>query len=52
MRRNLTRFALFGFVLIAFNLACSNKTEEKPVVEEAATVALKPAKIVYYAIPG
>jgi len=52
MPRNFKLFALFGFILLAFNLACSNKTEEKPVVEEAATVALKPAKIVYYALPG
>ncbi len=52
MTRNFKLFALFGFVLLTFNLACSNKTEEKPVVEEVATVALKSAKIVYYAIPG
>jgi len=52
MTRNIKFLALFGFVLIAFNLACSSKTEEKPAVEEAATVALKPAKIVYYSIPG
>ncbi len=52
MTRNFKLFLLFGFVLIAFNLACSNKTEEKPVVGEVATVALKPAKIVYYALPG
>ena len=52
MTRNIKFFALFGFALIAFNLACSNKTEEKPMVEEAATAALKPAKIVYYALPG
>ncbi len=52
MTRNFKLFALFGFVLLTFNLACSNKTEEKPIVEDAATVALKPAKIVYYAIPG
>ncbi len=52
MTRNIKFLALFGFVLIAFNLACSSKTEEKPAVEETATVALKPAKIVYYSIPG
>jgi hypothetical protein len=52
MIRNFKLFALFGFALITFNMACSSKTEEKSVVEEAATVALKPAKIVYYAIPG
>ncbi len=52
MTRNFKFFALFGFVLLTFNMACSNKTEEKPVVEEVATVALKSAKIVYYAIPG
>ncbi len=52
MTRNFKLFALFGFALITFHLACSSKTEEKPAVEETATVALKPAKIVYYALPG
>ena len=52
MTRNFKLFLLFGFVLLTFNLACSKKTEEKPAVEETATVALKPARIVYYSMPG
>ena len=52
MTRSIKLLALFGFVLSTFNLACSNKAEEQPVVEEVATVALKSAKIVYYSIPG
>ncbi len=52
MTRNFKLFALFGFVLLTFTLACSNQTEEKPAVEEVVTADLKSAKIVYYALPG
>ena len=52
MSRIIKFLALFGFVLLAFNLACSNKSDEEPAVEEVATADLKPAKIVYYSIPG
>ena len=52
MTRIIKFLALFGFVLLTFYLACSNKSEEEPAVEEVATADLKPAKIVYYSIPG
>ncbi len=51
MTRNFKHFALFGFALLTLNLACSNQTEEEPA-GEATSAVLKPAKIVYYAIPG
>ena len=52
MTRNIKFLALFVFALVTFNLACSNKSEEEPAVEEVATADLKPAKIVYYSMPG
>lgn len=52
MNRNLKLLIPFGLILVAFAIGCSSQTEEKPAVEEIATAQLKPAKIVYYAIPG